>query len=333
MNIYKIIKEHLEAGGSGVLATVINRTGSAPRDAGAKMFVAADGSSYGTVGGGALEYEVLREADAEKEIKKAVIIHVRMDAKTVADEGMICGGNVDVLLEPVSDKYLDLYSRLAIMEDRGGRGVVITGLEDVVFKKTLIEDTLDITGDLVDEARAQQCLQFVAGGIPVVSPDRTFIIEPVVPRLPLYVFGAGHISRYIVKMAKMVDFYVVVADDRKEFANDERFPDADEIMVGDLAGVFSSLTFTGNEYVVIVTRGHSHDADVLKEALSKDTKYIGMIGSKRKVKMIFDLMKQHGFDESAISRVYAPIGLSINAETPQEIAVSIVAQLIQIRRG
>lgn len=333
MNIYKIIKEHLEAGGQGVLATVINRTGSAPREAGAKMFVLPDGSSYGTVGGGTLEYEVLREAVAENERQKAVIVHVSMDARTVADEGMICGGNVDVLLEPVTDKYGELYGRLAVMEDTGGRGVVVTGLEGLTFKKTLIEGTFDVTGDLVDEALAHQCLQFISGGIPVVSPDRAFIVEPVVPRAPLYVFGAGHISQYIAKMAKTVDFYVVVADDRKEFANYERFPNADEVIAGDFTGILSSLTFTGNEYVVIVTRGHSNDADVLKEVLSKETKYIGMIGSKRKVKMIFDLMKHNGFDEDAISRVHAPIGLSINAETPQEIAVSIVAQLIQARRG
>ncbi len=333
MNIYKIIEKHLEAGGQGVLATVIDRTGSAPREAGAKMFVFPDGGSYGTVGGGALEYEVLREAGAEKERQKAVIVHVRMDARTVADEGMICGGNVDVLLEPVTDKYRELYGRLAIMEETGGRGVVVTALEGATFKKTLIEDTLDITGDPVDEDLAYQYTQFISGGIPVVSADRTFIVEPVVPRAPLYVFGAGHISRYIAKMAKMVDFYVVVADDRNDFANDERFPNADEVIVGDFAEVLSSLAFTGNEYVVIVTRGHSNDADVLKRVLSKETKYIGMIGSKRKVKMIFDLMKHNGFDEEAISRVHAPIGLSINAETPQEIAVSIVAQLIHVRRG
>ncbi len=219
------------------------------------------------------------------------------------------------------------------MEDTGRKGVVVTGLGRDVFMKTLIEDTLDITGDPIDEAGAEQYLRFIAGKSPVVTTDGALIVEPVVPRVPLYIFGAGHVSQYIVKMAKMVDFYIVVIDDREDFANYERFPDADEIVVRDFAGAFSSLPFTGSEFVVIVTRGHSHDADVLRATLAEKTRYVGMIGSRRKVKMVFDAMRQHGFDEGAISRVYAPIGLSIHAETPQEIAVSIVGQLIQIRRG
>jgi len=131
----------------------------------------------------------------------------------------------------------------------------------------------------------------------------------------------------------MVGFYVVIIDDRAEFASRERFPDADEVLVESFYDVFNRLNFTGSEYVVIVTRGHQFDRDVLIESLKKDAKYIGMIGSRRKVKMVLEHMKEIGLDPEAVDNVYSPIGLSINAETPQEIAVSIVGELVKVRRS
>jgi xanthine dehydrogenase accessory factor len=131
----------------------------------------------------------------------------------------------------------------------------------------------------------------------------------------------------------MVDFSVTVIDDREEFANKERFPDANEIIVDNFQNVFNRLKFTGKEFVTIVTRGHQYDAGVLGETMKRQTRYIGMIGSKRKVAIVFDHMKKSGFSDEAIKRVHAPIGLTIHAETPQEIAVSIVAELIKVRGG
>jgi xanthine dehydrogenase accessory factor len=329
-SIFQTIRESLDAGKKGMLATVILRTGSAPRDVGARMFVREDGTSYGTVGGGLLEKDVQAEALERKGTDEAGIVHVRMDAKTIQDQGMICGGNVDVLLEPVASKHRDLYARLAEMEQKSRRGVIVTSLGDTP-RKTLVEENLAITGDPMDSEMASQFLACLRWGRPVITDDKKFLIEPVSNRTPLYVFGAGHVSQYIAKIADIVDFSVTVIDDRQEFANPERFPEAKEIMVNNVAGAFAELPFTGSEYVVIVTRGHSNDAEVLENALAKKTRYVGMIGSRRKVSMIFDLMRQSGFSEDDISRIHAPIGLSIHAETPQEIAVSIVGQLIQIR--
>ena len=157
------------------------------------------------------------------------------------------------------------------------------------------------------------------------------VIEPLQVSVALYIFGAGHVSQYIAKIAKMVDFSVTVIDDREEFANKERFPDADEVIVEDFQNVFDRLRFTGKEFVTIVTRGHQYDADVLGETLKRQTRYVGMIGSKRKVAIVFDYIKKSGFDDETIKKVHAPIGLAIHAETPQEIAVSIVAELIKVR--
>ncbi len=330
MSIYDTIKETLRAGRKGILATVVNRTGSAPRDVGARMFVDENGKSDGTVGGGLLEFQVEKAAIERKDSSAATIIHFQMNAKTVAEQGMLCGGNVDVLLEPVIAKHGELYQRLADMERKGKKGIVVTSLTDS-FTKTLIDDSLGITGDAMNESSAMRYLNVVTQGRPVISDDGAFLIEPVFNRTRLYIFGAGHVSQFISKIASMVDFAVVVIDDRQDFANAVRFPEADEVIVDDFTKAFSSLPFSGNEFVVIVTRGHSHDAVALREALSKDARYIGMIGSKRKVKMVFDLMRESGFSDEAISNVHAPIGLAIDAETPQEIAVSIVGQLIQIR--
>ena len=130
----------------------------------------------------------------------------------------------------------------------------------------------------------------------------------------------------------MVDFNVVVVDDREDFANRERFPEAGEIIVGNFLHVFGGLHFYGNEYVAVLTRGHKHDALVLEEVLKKPTRYVGMIGSKRKSALILGHLRQKGVDENTLRSVHAPIGLDIKAETPQEIAVSIVAELIAVKR-
>jgi xanthine dehydrogenase accessory factor len=252
-----------------------------------------------------------------------------MNAKEVASNGMICGGDVDVLLEPVLEKYRALYGRLEYLEKRGKRGVLVTRFDKGIFIKILVEDDLAIHGDDVSERDRDAFLQHLYETKPCVTNG--LVIEPLQIATVLYIFGAGHVSQYIAKIAQIVGFSVTIIDDREEFANKERFPDADEIIVEDFQHVFDRLRFTGKEFVTIVTRGHQFDAGVLGETLKKQTRYIGMIGSKRKVAIVFDYMRKSGFDDETIKKVRAPIGLAIHAETPQEIAVSIVAELIKVR--
>ena len=157
------------------------------------------------------------------------------------------------------------------------------------------------------------------------------VIEPLVPSSVLYIYGAGHISQPIAKIAKMVGFYVIVMDDRRDFANQERFPEADEIVVDDFDFLSQHLPMDADPYAVIVTRGHKHDAIVLEEVLKAPHRYIGMIGSKRKVHIIYETLKAKGADEKLLAAVHAPIGIDINAETPEEIALSIVSELVKVR--
>ena len=327
--MYEIIEKYLKNNKTGIIATVILQAGSAPRDTGAKMFVGEDGKTFGTVGGGRLEFSVCQEAMAIMGKGSTKIVHIRMDAREVTSGGMICGGNVDVLLEPVFEKYRTLYGRLEYLEKKGKAGVLVTKFNENSFYKTLIEENQTINGDALSEDERKTFSEYINETAPRIVNG--VLVEPLKVSAVLYIFGAGHVSQYIAKVAGMVDFSVKVIDDRVEFANKERFPDADETIVADMQEAFEQLRFTGKEFVVIVTRGHQYDAEVLKETLKRKTRYVGMIGSKRKSRMILEYMKEFGFDDETIAKVYTPIGISIHAETPQEIAISIVAELIKVR--
>jgi len=144
-------------------------------------------------------------------------------------------------------------------------------------------------------------------------------------------FGAGHVSDYVARLAKMVGFHVTVIDDREEFANKERFPEADSVIVDGLETVFDQLVVTPASYIVILTRGHLFDKTVLEKSIETEAGYIGMIGSKRKRNLIYQSLLDKGVSKETLEKVYSPIGVAINAQTPEEIAVSIVAELIQER--
>jgi len=331
MGMYETIVTYLEQKKNGIIATVIKRTGSTPRDVGAKMFVGEDGKLYGTIGGGRMEHDAYQRAMSIMGKGITEVFHVRMNEKEIASSGMICGGNTDILLEPVLERYKDMYKRLEYIENSEKKGILITRFNKGSLIKTLVEDDMTMIGDILSEHDRETYAEYLHESKPYTEDG--LVVEPLQTFSVLYIFGAGHVSQYIAKIAAMVDFSVVVIDDREEFANRERFPEADEIIVDDFHQVFDKLKFTGKEFVVIVTRGHQYDANVLGDTLKRETKYVGMIGSKRKVKMVFDYMKQTGFSDEIIEKVHAPIGLAIHAETPQEIAVSIVAELISVRRG
>jgi len=160
-------------------------------------------------------------------------------------------------------------------------------------------------------------------------------IEPIQSISTLYVFGGGHIAVPLVQFAKALDFTVIIVDDRPEFSKKDRFPNADEVRVGDYIQVLKSIEFHENDYVVIITHGHEHDEEALKECLSKVKlpSYIGMIGSREKIATTYSHLKDHGIQEQLLRKVKAPIGLNIGAQTPAEIAISIAAEIVAHRHG
>jgi xanthine dehydrogenase accessory factor len=158
-------------------------------------------------------------------------------------------------------------------------------------------------------------------------------VEPILVTPHLYIFGGGHIALPLVKMAHIVGFKVTVIDDRPEFANPSRFPEAEQTLVSDMTAAFERLTVDQSSYLVIITHGHQCDEAALAGALKTQARYIGMIGSKEKNRAVFSRLLSRGYEQEDLNRVHAPIGLRIMAQTPEEIAVSILAEMVQVRRS
>ncbi len=254
-DIYQEIVRIKSEGEEAALVTIVTTTGSTPREEGAKMLVKADGSILGTIGGGNLEAQVIEEAIKVIGQGKPKRIHIGLTAKEVEEEGMLCGGELEVFIEPI------------------------------------------------------------------LTPPT------------LYIFGGGHISLPLAKMGKLLGFKIAVIDDRAEFANPDRFPEAEIILADHFTKSFPKLKIDKSSYIVIVTRNHQYDDIVLEWAVGTQAKYIGMIGSKTKNKAIFSHLLAKGISRELLDKVHAPIGLEIHAQTPEEIAVSILAEIVKGRRS
>jgi xanthine dehydrogenase accessory factor len=330
MDVYEAVIDYLSRGRSGAIATIVKKLGAAPREEGAKMFVGDDGKIFGTIGGGCVEAEVWVAAKEVMKTQRVKTLAYRMDGRLVEDEGMICGGNVDIFVEPALPRYKNVYAGARDLEKTGRDALIITRFSNDSISKSLVGPDGLVSGDDLTEELEEHAGSCLHEKGPVIGDG--FIIEPVTSSPSLYLFGAGHVSQYVSRVAAMTDFEVTVIDDREDFANRERFPEAREVIVDDFHSVFERLYFSGREYVAILTRGHKHDALVLEEVIKRPTRYIGMIGSRRKTKLVYDHLKRKGVSAEALESVHAPIGLNIQAETPQEIAVSIVAQLIEVKR-
>lgn len=350
-NIYREIEALLRDGRSAVLGTIVKQAGPSPRGMGTKFLIRKDGSFSGTIGGGLLEARSLEEASKVFETSLPVLLRFALTGTDVAETDMLCGGNVEVFLEPISPEKpgaLEVYEKAAETGGRGGEGLLATALDAEAwaegrFPVALLEKSGQKTGALPGGGGAEAALtesmdRILGAKQPVVVshvddaglPLRMYV-EPVASESVLYVFGGGHVSRQIVPLAHLVGFEVEVVDDRAEFAAAANFPEARAVREMPFQGVTDQLPVNASSFLVIVTRGHMHDKIVLEQALRTDAQYIGMIGSRRKRTLIYEKLLEEGFSEKDLARVHSPIGLDIGAETPEEIAVSIVAELIQAR--
>jgi len=343
-NIYLKINRCLREGRRTVLARIIRQTGSAPRTIGAQCLITEEGTLMGTVGGGRLEFEVLDQAKVMFREGRSSILSFRMTGNEVAKSEMLCGGSVDVYLEtifPENEVARKIFNNLATIVDHGHTGVLITRISEGINPadtacRILIGKSGLITGELAGmppnlNQRLPHLMKTRQVALFESEDGDILFIESIKPDDVLYLFGAGHISRHVATLAEMVGFTVVVIDDREEFANRKRFPKAKEIIVTPFGTAFDKININSSSYVVIVTRGHAHDRDVLRQALNDPGVYIGMIGSRRKIKIIYRSLMADGISTDQLDQVHSPIGLSIGAQTPEEIAVSIVAELIQVR--
>ena len=352
-DIYRKVVELFGENRMSVLATIIKQTGSAPRGMGTKFLIMEDGSFVGTIGGGLLEAKVLEGAKKVFETRLPERLSFILKGVDVAGTDMLCGGDAEVFLEPLSpdqQTHLDIIKRALEIQKRGGAGLLAVLVHTDHWKggqipKVFLGADGRRIGSLpgmedIEERLMAEMPQLLKRRQPTIATyqDREgnpleFYLEPVMSDPVLYVFGGGHVSLQIVPLASLVGFKVVVIDDRPEFADPRKFPDAATVHQYPFEGVLDRLAVDESSYLVIVTRGHLHDKTVLTQCLKTDAKYIGMIGSRRKVAILFKSLLEEGFTQDDIDRVHAPIGLAIGAETPEEIAVSIVAELISVRAG
>jgi len=229
--------------------------GSTPRRDNAKMLILEDGSTMGSIGGGSTEAEVVEEARRVLETEKASLTKFTLTQEEAARDGLICGGTVEVF------------------------------------------------------------------------------VEPILPDPKLLLMGGGHLAQAIAEAAQRVSFKVSVVDDRASFANRERFPGVEETIVASFEESLDVIDVTENSFILIVTRGHGYDQVVLEKAIQSPARYVGLVGSRRKIRIILKNLLDKGIPPKTFSNLYAPIGLEIGSETPQEIAVSVVAELIALRKG
>ncbi len=334
------------------LATIMTHDGSTPRTSGSKMIVLNDRTIYGTIGGGLIEALVIDASIDMIKKKKCQIKEFSLNKSLKHGLDMICGGNLSILIETFirpSDNTAALtssaeavFNAVTDLEKTGGKGFLISLIKgfsksDFTTEKCLVLPDGTITGNnlkipshLIEEIKKGR----FKGPSPVIYNHnlKEYIIEPVQPGDIIYIFGAGHVGFYLAQMARLSDFQVVVTDDRHEFANRERFPHAEEIRVIEkFKNAFDSLLINEHSYIVILTRGHLYDQTVLEHALNTSAAYIGMIGSERKKRQIYNNLQKKGVTENSLRRVYSPIGIEIHSETPSEIAVSIIGEIIKVR--
>lgn len=351
--IYQKISELFEGKRSCVLATIITQTGSSPRGPGTKMLMMEDGSSIGTIGGGLLESRVIEEGKKVFETRAPSFIQHEMNGADLDANEMICGGRADIFLELISSDNqvcVEIYKEIAELVKRGGSGLLATVIDPSRWNlnrtpKLFIKEGDEKTGSILDIDKIESDLQASMKDrvekwhpelVTCRDPEENLLnifVEPVISEPVVYLFGGGHVSRQIGPIAHLVGFSVVVIDDREEFSNPENFPYAKEVITSSFDNVMEKLPVNESSYLIIVTRGHAHDKTVLAQALRTPAKYIGMIGSSRKRRIIYDNLLNEGFTQERLDAVYSPIGLEICAETPEEIAVAIVGELIKVRAG
>ncbi|HTY23566.1 MAG TPA: XdhC family protein [Desulfomonilaceae bacterium] len=345
IKLMRTVSHLLEEGEDLVLATIISHAGSTPRSVGTKMVVRRNGTIIETIGGGLVEAEILKVApEVFKTGRAQVRIIELMGATAATADQMICGGRLMIMLEYLAADTKTITERQDLIEylQKGRKGYLVKSLQiepevgrgesfliqdgEVVFGRSFLSESwLRAFLPEADKIKTPFIME---------AEEQRFFIEPTFVPGTAFIFGAGHVSQQVAEIASLVKFRTVVLDDREEFANLQRFPKADQIVVlTSFEKAFADLEIDSDSYVVIVTRGHLHDKTVLEQALRTKAGYIGMIGSRRKRDILYQTLLSEGFTQDDIDRVHCPIGLNIGGDTPEEIAVSIVAELIKVRSG
>jgi xanthine dehydrogenase accessory factor len=339
-NVHQAVVDAIDRGGPFALAVVLRSSGSVPREAGTKAIIDASGAIHGTIGGGLLESEAQRLAVASLSTMRPAVFELRFSGASAELNDPVCGGTMRVLVDPATARHKAAYAAACEAMRRRQRGVLLTTVVDREFPRVHVQwlsaDAVpqEANGAPATAMRAALARQVAEAFVDSQPAGQTEgLAEPVVPSARLLVAGGGHVGQALAAHANLVGFEVVVVEDRAEFADAALYPPGVTVRCGGFADVLHEFPIDRDTYVAIVGRGHRVDIKALAACIDKPAAYIGMMGSRRKVALV-----RKAFLESAqataeqFARVYAPIGLNLGAETVPEIAASIVAQLVAVRR-
>ncbi|RKY85324.1 hypothetical protein DRQ09_07440 [candidate division KSB1 bacterium] len=335
LGIYSTIVELLKDNKELALATIVSKESPTPAGLSSKMIIKKENfETAGTIGGGCLEAEIISKAKKVLDTGKPEIVKYRLDEEN-PESWLICGGNVEILIEYIHRGFFHTFQSAVNIIKESSKGIICTLVEKnrtekyIISKKEWIGKKPD--GEVLLKIEHQYD-EIIENENPVRVESGIFL-DPLLPSPELYVFGGGHISVYLSQFSKTTGFHTTVIDDRIKFASRNRFPIVDNVICSDFEDAFNKVKIGKNSYIVIVTRGHKYDELVLEKALSTDAFYIGMIGSKKKVFTIIKRLYNKGISKEKLLKVFSPIGLDIGAKTPEEIAVSIISEIIKLRRN
>lgn len=325
--LLQAIIQTLEEQKALVIVCVLASSGSTPRGSGATMLVFEDGHTEGTIGGGAVEHAAQLHAKELLQSRSSDTVGYCLNKNDVADLGMICGGDVTVYFQYLQgQEQLPLFRYLKEAYDQNRRSWLIRRIENRSVTSMGIYDREGLHfGDGISQDVLQKAIRPNAV---YLNGEPSYYIEPVAETGFVYVFGGGHVSQELVPMLAHVHFPVIVFEDREAFADPALFPGAYDVILGDFQQIEASITLSQEDYVVIMTRGHQADFEVLAQCLKHSLSYIGCIGSRSKIAATKQRLIGLGYPEDCYDRVHSPIGIDIKGETPEEIAVSITAELI-----
>jgi xanthine dehydrogenase accessory factor len=332
-----------------VYCAVVETRGSTPQKAGAAMLVFPDGRQHGTLGGGCVEAEVKQRAlrvlaASDGGPARAEVLTFCLDDNYGWDDGLICGGRMSILADaltaPARPRAADYFRAFhgLIEQGQGCTEAVVVAAEAAgapVGQRYLFDGAGRLAAQLGEVPVPEHVPRHLVPlpRRPGPSTQQGVAYLPVLPRVTLVIVGGGHVGQAVARLASEVDFDVWVLDDRERYASPERFPTARRRLVGDIGATLKQILPGLNPatYCLIVTRGHNHDEEALYHLAPTAAGYVGMIGSKRKIRLIFEDLLAKGITPEALARVHAPLGLDIGSQTVPEIAVSIVAELIACR--
>ena len=332
-DIYQKVAEFLRAEKRFALAVVMNDAGSTPRKAGTKAIIDEDGSIWGTIGGGLLESDARKLAVQAIASGKPTIFDFKFAGKSAGEDDPVCGGNMRILIDPTATRYPTAYFQIAQALAERRRGVFLRIVQEgkvgtAFYTRGCIKDEDDRFIDAVRRASGGGAVYFLKEEQQVEG-----LAEPILPAPLLLVGGGGHVGQALARAAHLIGFDVVVVDDREEFSDPSLFGEGIKCRRGAFRDVLFEFPIDEDTYVALVGRGHKVDGKALLSCLNSPAAYIGMMGSRRKVALVKkQFIDDMLIDEEGWKRIHAPIGLDIGAETVPEIAASIVAQLIEVRR-